>query len=112
MNGIVTTTADLVAVIKACGEHGVESLELDSLKLKFVVNEYPNQNKNIALSQEVISGANELNHEETSHSTTDQNEAIPTYEQMLAEEYLAQLSIEDPALYEEMTLKKLQEEGN
>lgn len=110
MSGITITTSELILIIKACREGNVESLDVSDIKLKFYNNKHHNQNGTIALSQDEMSDLGEIG-ENLSH-LINEDDPVASDEQLIDEEYLAQLSIDDPLAYEELSLKKLLEEGN
>ncbi len=104
MSGMNITASDLLSIIKTCGESKVESLVIGEISLKFYNNEHHNQNGNIALSQDATSLIDEAD--------GDVNLSQPTHDQRAdREDFLAQLSIDDPVAYEELMLKELNE-GN
>lgn len=102
------TSDELIKIITACGESEVESLEFGDVKLKFYNNKRHNQNGNIALSQDVMS-VSEVDQDDLPHSPIEQELLDESAD--ITEDMLAQLSIEDPQLFEEMSIRKLQEEG-
>jgi hypothetical protein len=111
MSGMNTTRTSILDIIKACGEYGVSSFEHKGLTLKFYNNKHNNQNLNMAYSQDVNVRVDEGD-DMLPESAFDGDELIATDNQALQEEMLAQLAIDDPAAYEELQLKRLNEEGS
>lgn len=106
MSGMAITETSLLEIIKTCGENHVESLELGELKLKFYNNNHHNQNQIIGFSQEEMSrSVIDMDVEDGTNELANDSQAID-------EELLAQLSIEDPLAYEELSLKRLADLGS
>ena len=101
MSGMVITETKLIEIIKACGENGVESLEVGEIKLKFYNNNHHNQNEIISLPS-IRTDLDQKEFEEAVKSDSENTSEV-------TEEMLIQLSIDDPVLYEELCLKQLNE---
>jgi hypothetical protein len=101
MSGTIITAKEIIAIIKAASSSGVSALRIGEFSVAFDTNFHPNNHKTI--SHKDVMGEDEVGQPPGPTTSDDQK----TDDEFFLQEELDQMSIEDPAAFEEFQLKKL-----
>lgn len=114
MSGILTTR-EVIAIITSCKKNSVKNITYGNLTVEFDYSKPPYQSKNASSKDAAsVDRSGDQQQDIRSDSSLDSFEDLPfvdyTDAEMDKNDELEYLSIEDPAMFEELTLRALVED--